>query len=120
MEIRRGKVGRRVNDRGRCNLRFAIKTSASTLQQKGDTACDEEEHRVGRDVKHDPVPGVERPARSASGRRASRAAGPGRLIDSSPDRSMLARIAERKELLSLGYSSTYVAVEGMPTSFALA
>src|SRR2546429_1820490 len=50
----RGKVGRRVNERGRCNLRFAVRTSgAINARTEGDTACDEEEHHDGHGVKPD-------------------------------------------------------------------
>src|SRR5438876_6030829 len=52
--LRGGKVRRRVNERGRCNLRFATRTSGATnARTEGDAARDEEEHRVGRGVKRD-------------------------------------------------------------------
>src|SRR5207302_11167952 len=79
-----GKVRRRVNERGRCNLRFAIKNLGRVnARTEGDTACDEEEHRDGRGVKPDLVDaGGVRAARHAAtpatdvgsgGRRAARA-----------------------------------------------
>src|SRR6266568_7341527 len=50
----RGNVRKRVNEKGRCNLRFAKRTSgAINARTEGDTACGEEEHRVGRGVKPD-------------------------------------------------------------------
>src|SRR5437879_7126881 len=53
-QIARGKVRRRVNERGRCNLRFAVKNLGRVnARTEGDTACEEEEHRVGRGVKPD-------------------------------------------------------------------
>ena len=49
-----GNVRKRVNEKGRCNLRFAKRTSgAINARTEGDTACEEEEHRVGRGVKPD-------------------------------------------------------------------
>src|SRR6058998_4341114 len=49
-----GNVRKRVNEKGRCNLRFAKRTSgAINARTEGDTACGEEEHRVGRGVKPD-------------------------------------------------------------------
>src|SRR5438105_4600318 len=83
-QIARGKVRRRVNERGRCNLRFAIKNLGRVnARTEGDTACDEEEHRDGRGVKPDLVDaGGVRAARHAAtpatdvgsgGRRAARA-----------------------------------------------
>src|SRR5256885_12923513 len=56
LEIERlgGNVRKRVNEKGRCNLRFAKRTSgAINARTEGDTACGEEEHRVGRGVKPD-------------------------------------------------------------------
>ena len=56
LEIERlgGNVRKRVNEQGRCNLRFAKRTSgAINARTEGDTACGEEEHRVGRGVKPD-------------------------------------------------------------------
>src|SRR2546427_7058498 len=51
---RGGNVRKRVNEKGRCNLRFAKRTSgAINARTEGDTACGEEEHRVGRGVKPD-------------------------------------------------------------------
>src|SRR5215831_11801308 len=51
---KRGKVRRRVNERGRCNLRFAIQNLGRVnARTEGDTACDEEKHRDGRHVKRD-------------------------------------------------------------------
>src|SRR5438132_7301243 len=51
---RGGNVRKRVNEKGRCNLRFAKRTSgAINARTEGDTACEEEEHRVGRGVKPD-------------------------------------------------------------------
>src|SRR5881396_2511914 len=48
----RGNVRRCGNERGRCNLRFAVRTSgAINARTEGDTACEEEEHRVGGGVK---------------------------------------------------------------------
>src|SRR5437870_1326822 len=54
MHDMRGNVRKRVNEKGRCNLRFAKRTSgAINARTEGDTACGEEEHRVGRGVKPD-------------------------------------------------------------------
>src|SRR5918995_4226382 len=50
----RGKVRRSVNERRRCNLRFATRTSgAINARTEGDTAREREEHRVGGHVKPD-------------------------------------------------------------------
>src|SRR6266478_9549150 len=52
--VQGGNVRKRVNEKGRCNLRFAKRTSgAINARTEGDTACGEEEHRVGRGVKPD-------------------------------------------------------------------
>src|SRR5918995_6101587 len=49
-----GKVRRSVNERRRCNLRFATRTSgAINARTEGDTAREREEHRVGGHVKPD-------------------------------------------------------------------
>src|SRR5205809_6282355 len=48
----RGKVRGRVNERRRCNLRFAVRTSGATnARTEGDTACEREDHRARRGVK---------------------------------------------------------------------
>src|SRR2546426_12674324 len=50
----RGNVRKGVNEKGRCNLRFAKRNSgAINARTEGDPACEEEEHRVGRGVKPD-------------------------------------------------------------------
>src|SRR5204862_3624822 len=52
VEVRRGKVRGRVNERRRCNLRFAVRTSGATnARTEGDTACEREDHRARRGVK---------------------------------------------------------------------
>src|SRR6266508_4389513 len=43
---RGGKVRGCVNERGRCNLRFARRTTGATnARTEGDTACEREDHR---------------------------------------------------------------------------
>src|SRR5436190_23026099 len=96
-ERRRGNVRKRVNEKGRCHLRFAKRTSgAINARTEGDTACGEEEHRVGRGVKPDlgdarslrPAEHAATPAADVEGRGGQGARGTSGVTPSTPSRAI--------------------------------